>query len=144
MPKQDKLIRVLIKEPYREPYIKEIEDTLEAKQMIVGGLIECVEMPDVKNVDIYVNEEGKLDHLPGNFWLPEYEDCTVGTCFLIGFNPEDGENVSITDKQIEKCKKYIKTFEIPIGFDLYADYYPLCAYMKNQGKAYQKKKQEEM
>ncbi|MFA6706242.1 MAG: DUF3846 domain-containing protein, partial [Bacteroidales bacterium] len=56
-----KMLKVLVKEPYRQPFVKEIEDTLDDKQLIVGGLIECVGMPDVKHVDLYVNEEGKLD-----------------------------------------------------------------------------------
>ena len=93
-----KMLKVLVKEPYRQPYVKEIEDTLDDKQLIVGGLIECVGMPDVKHVDLYVNEEGKLDRLPGNFWLPEYEDCVVGTCFMIGYDENTGENISLTDK----------------------------------------------
>ena len=111
---QKKIIRVLVKEPYKEPYLKEIEDTLENLQEIVGGYIECVEMPGMRNVDLYVNEEGKLDRQTGNFWLPEYEDCVVGTCFMVGADPEEGELVSITDKQVADCKKYIKNYELTI------------------------------
>src|SRR5574344_2110260 len=134
-----KMLKVLVKEPYRQPYVKEIEDTLDDKQLIVGGLIECVGMPDVKHVDLYVNEEGKLDRLPGNFWLPEYEDCVVGTCFMIGYDEETGENVSLTDKQIKQCEKYISAYQIPIGLDLYLDFKAIEFYMKNK-----QKKQEEM
>lgn len=139
-----KMLKVLVKEPYQKPYVKEIEDTLEAKQMIVGGLIECIGMPDVKHVDLYVNEEGKLDSLPGNFWLPEYEDCAVGTCFMVGYDEDTGENVSINDKQIKQCEKYISAYQIPIGLDLYLDFKALEFYMKNKQKEYEKKKQEEM
>lgn len=60
-------IRVLIKEPYKKPYIKLIENKYENFKEIVGGYIECVEMPGMRNVDLFVNEEGKLDKLPGNF-----------------------------------------------------------------------------
>lgn len=139
-----KLLKVLIKEPDKKPYVKEIEDTLEAKQSIVGGLIECVGMPNIDNVDLYVNEEGKLDNLQGNFWLPEYEDCTVGTCFMVGYDEESGENVDITDKQIKQCEKYISMFQIPIGLDLYLDFNILNEFMKKQFKQYKKNKQEEM
>lgn len=139
-----KMLKVLVKEPYRQPYVKEIEDTLDDKQLIVGGLIECVGMPDVKHVDLYVNEEGKLDRLPGNFWLPEYEDCVVGTCFMIGYDENTGENVSLTDKQIKQCEKYISAYQIPIGLDLYLDFKALECYMKIKQKEYEKKKQEEM
>ena len=139
-----KLLKVLIKEPDKKPYVKEIEDTLEAKQAIVGGLIECVSMPNTSDVDLYVNEEGKLDNLQGNFWLPEYEDCTVGTCFMVGYDEESGENVDITDKQIKQCEKYISMFQIPIGLDLYLDFNILNEFMKKQFKQYKKNRQEEM
>ena len=139
---EKKTLRVLIKEPDKAPYVKEIADTLEAKQEIVGGLIECVEMPDMRNVDLFVNEEGKLDNLKGNFWLPEYEDCVVGTCFMVGYNPEECDNVSITDEQVEQCKKYIENYVIPKGMDLYLDFNILEPYMKNQFKKVKKQKME--
>src|SRR5574344_2604941 len=138
-----KMLKVLIKEPYKEPYVKEIEDTLEAKQEIVGGSIECISMPNVKNVDLYVNEEGKLYSMAGNFWLPEYEDCVAGTCFITGYDEDTGENVDIKDKDIEKCKDYVNTFQIPVGLDLYLDFKVLEAFMKGQYKKY-KNKQEEL
>jgi len=93
---------------------------------------------------LYVNEEGKLDNLQGNFWLPEYEDCTVGTCFMVGYDEESGENVDITDKQIKQCEKYISMFQIPIGLDLYLDFNILNEFMKKQFKQYKKNRQEEM
>ena len=56
---ENKVLKILVKEPDKEPYIKEIEHSLEAMQEIVGGYIESVEMPGMRNVDLYVNEEGK-------------------------------------------------------------------------------------
>lgn len=135
MQQENEKIKILIKEPYKEPYVKEIEHTLENMQNIVGGLIECVQFPNVKGVDIYVNEEGKLDGLLGNFWLPEYEDCVVGTCFMVGYNPRNGENISITEKQIEQCKEYIKYFDLG-KYDLYSDFSLLEMLMKNRKKMY--------
>ena len=35
-------IKVIVVEPEKEPYIKEIDNTLEAKQELVGGDIEIV------------------------------------------------------------------------------------------------------
>lgn len=132
-------IRVLIKEPYKEPYVKEIDYTLEAMQEIVGGYIECVGFPNINGVDLYVNEEGKLDRLEGNFWLPEYEDCVVGTCFMVGYNAHNGQNKDITDKQIEHCKEYIKYFDLG-KYDLYYDFDLLQMLMKNRKKMYDENK----
>lgn len=130
-----KIIKVLVKEPYKSPYVKEIEDKLKNLQEIVGGYIECVEMPNVNGVDLYVNEEGKLEGQLGNFWLPEYEDCVVGTCFMVGSNDE-GELESITDKQIKECCNYIDFFKIPNNRDLYLDFNELQEYMKQQKVKY--------
>lgn len=138
-----KTVRILIKEPYKEPYEKVVDNNLETFQEIVGGLIECVEMPGMKNVDLFVNEEGKLDRLQGNFWLPEYEDCAVGTCYLIGYNPKDGSNLDLTDKQIKQAKKYIDLYKIPDGMDLYEDFYILRALMTKRYNI-QKRKNAEM
>ena len=51
-------------------YFTEIDNTLEAKQEIVGGLIQVVRLtPDI---DIIINDEGKLRGMPLNrIWLSE-------------------------------------------------------------------------
>ena len=52
----DKL-KILYKEVGKRPKPMEIEDTLEAKQKLVGGLIEVV--PYIDNMLLICNEEGK-------------------------------------------------------------------------------------
>lgn len=138
-----KKIKVLIKEPDKEPYVKEIEDTLEAKQEIVGGLIELVRIPCLKNVDLYVNEEFLIEQLPGNFWVGEYENCMCGNCLFIGYDDKEDEYVDLTDKQINKIKKYVDTYKIPKGLDLYKDFTIVRAIMTKRYQA-EKKKNAEM
>ena len=138
-----KTVRILIKEPNKEPYEKIVDNELETFQGIVGGLIQCVEMPGMRNVDLFVNEEGKNNCLKGNFWIPEYEDCVVGTCYIIGYNPADGSNKDLTDKQIQQAKKYIDIYKIPEGLDLYEDFYVLNMLMNKKYKM-QKRKNAEM
>ncbi len=137
-------IKLLVKEPNKKPYIKEVEHTLENLQAIVGGFIECVEMPGAENIDIYLNEEGKLDQLPGNMWIAGRDDCIVGTCYMVGYVPETGENISLTDKQIKICEKYCDTFSLPEDSDLYRDYSWLSAIMKLRSENYFKKSISEM
>lgn len=48
--------------PYRG-YVGKVENTLEAKQKLVGGRIEVVTLGDI---DIILNEDGKLLRLPPN------------------------------------------------------------------------------
>ncbi len=138
-------IKLLVKEPNKDPYVKEVEHTLENLQEIVGGYIECVPLPGADNIDIYLNEEGKLLHLPGNIWLAGLGgDCVVGTCYMVGLDPKTGENISLTDKQIKTCEKYCKTFALPEGKDLYADYFSLLPEMYAKSEKYLKKSIMEM
>ena len=100
-------IKVLIVEPKRAPYVKEIENTLEAKQSIVGGLIEQLSLPKDDVVPSSIN------NLPYNRALYDSEgkpiDVLCGT-FLICLAPPDTENyASLPDELIEK---YIKRFSI--------------------------------
>lgn len=128
-------IRVLLKEPYKEPQIVEMFNDLKSMQDVVKGYIEVVSLPTFKGIDLVVNEEGKLEQLPGNFYLPHNEDCVVGNCIVAGFDDE-GEFISLTDKQIEQATKYIKAFELPKQYDLYQDLDVLEIIMKRKMKEF--------
>jgi hypothetical protein len=114
-------IKILIKEPYKKPYIKEVEDELKSFQDIVGGYIECVCCPTAEDVDIVCNEEGKLEKLAGNFFVPEYEDCLVGTVFAVGYN-EEGDWVSITEDQAKRASEYMQKYALKEHENLYLDF----------------------
>ena len=62
---RDSTIAVLIVEPGKEPYVKEIDSGLESLQHEVGGYIEAV-YPYEDPVALVCNEEGKLEGLPLN------------------------------------------------------------------------------
>ena len=68
-------ITVLIVEPEKAPYVKEISDDLESLQHEVSGYIQAV-YPFDDNVAILCNEEGKLHGLPLNRALYD-EDGTL-------------------------------------------------------------------
>ncbi len=99
----EKIIKVLIVEFSRDPYIKEIENTLEEKQKIVGGNIEFIELED--NVDLICNEQGKLNNLKMNRIITN--DIICGTFIIAGQN--NLESISLTDIQIKKYKNYFKS-----------------------------------
>lgn len=130
-------IKVIIKEPYKDAVIKEVIDDLKTIQSIIDGYLEVVPFPTVKGVDLIVNEEGKLDKLDGNFFIPHYKDCIVGTCIIAGYN-DDGVFISLTDEQIEKVKAYIKTFEISEEYDFYRDFDVLDRMMNRKLKEFDK------
>ena len=141
MEKEKNKIQVLYKPINGNAYIKEIDNDYKAMQELVGGLFEVVEMSGVKGVDLYVNEEGLIYGMPGNFWIPEYQDCVKGPCVMIGYNARTGDSKSITEKQIKECLKYINQYELPDGTDLYRDFHALQEYMT---KKYQKNLKKSM
>lgn len=107
---KEKNIKVLIVEPKKEPYVKEIDNTLEEKQKIVGGLIEFVELEET--VDLICNDEGKMNNLEMNRIITN--DIICGTFIICG--QKDGDSISLTDEKIEKYKKYfnLKVHSVPI------------------------------
>lgn len=106
-PTSDKL-QVVIVEPDKKPYKAIIENELEAFNKIVGGYIENLFIGRTKKgakVGIVLNEEGKLVELPYNRHIVGL-DILVGTFFITAYNLE-GDNISLTDEEVEK---YIRVF----------------------------------
>ena len=105
-------IKVLIVEPDKEPYEQEIEHTLETLQSIVNGVIDIIEIE--KNVDLIINDEGKILNLEFNRVIPN--DVIAGTFIVAG--QKNGETISLTEEQIEKYKKVflLKSDEGVIAF----------------------------
>ena len=60
----DDPMRILVVEPTKDPYVKEIDGSLASMQAIVGGFIQAVEPFEDPNVLLLCNEEAKLLGLP--------------------------------------------------------------------------------
>lgn len=106
------ILKALIIENGKEPYVAEIRDELKAKQSVVGGLIEPVYFTDNDKVLIYCDEEFLLkDYAPNR----KVGDIIIhGTFMIIGDSENDegeGIEVSLTDKQIEQ---YSEMFRYPL------------------------------
>ena len=98
---RDGEIRVLYKRVGKEPIVKIIPNTLEAKQDLVGGLIECV--PYDEETLLICNNEGKIIGMKPNLCF-DY-DYIAGDCFLIGDDYEKADFKSLTDEQIKRAKE---------------------------------------
>lgn len=98
----EKKIRVLVKEPGKAAGLREIPNTLEALQGIVGGYIETVTFAE--DCTLIVNEEGKLQGLPRNFRI--FGDVIVGTALFVGVSGE--EFCSLTDEQIKSARTLLR------------------------------------
>ena len=95
-------LRCLLVEPYKLPEVIEINNTLEDKQKIVGGYIECAYLPNDEEVVIICNEEGKINGLQLNRDIGH--DIIAGPFLIVGDDYENGNFKSLTDEQIMKYK----------------------------------------
>ena len=99
-----KKLKVIYKEVGKEPIEMEIDDTLEAKQKLVGGLIEVVPYKD--DLLLICNEEGKITNLKPNLQF-DY-DYIAGNCFIVGDDYENADFKSIPDDKIQEIKTDLK------------------------------------
>lgn len=108
MNKKEKDLRIVLKKVGENPEVMNIENTLEAKQKLVDGLIEVVSITN--DILLICNEEGKLDNLPPNL-LFDY-DYIAGDCFFIGDDYKNEDFKSLTDEQIEEVRELCKKREV--------------------------------
>ena len=104
----DTKIKVLVVEPLKEPYVREISG-LDDMQAIVGGHIEAAyPFPD-DNVTVVCNESGKIMGLPANRPIMDEsgllpKDIIQGTFFVAGIGEDDF--ISLSDEQIQRYTDY--------------------------------------
>ena len=113
-------MRVLVVEPEQRPEEREIEDSLNAMQGIVGGYIQSI-YPFEEPVALVCNDEGKLMDLPANRGLRDENgqiyDIVFGTFFLCGAPADSDHFTSLTPEQIEQYRKMFYTPEMFWGMD---------------------------
>lgn len=103
-------LTVLVVEPEQKPYVKHIDNSLQAE---VGGYIQAI-YPFDDPVALICNEEGKLMGLPLNRALRDEDhhvyDVVAGTFLVAGLGTEDF--YSLNEDQIEKYSKHFQTPEL--------------------------------
>lgn len=99
---EDDKIRVLYVEPNKLPKEMMIDNTLEAKQHLVDGYIECTYLPNDSSVVLICNEEGKINGMRYNRDIGH--DIIFGPFIIARDNPENGEFESLTDDQVLRYK----------------------------------------
>ena len=102
-------MRVVIVDPGKVPYEKEIDPGLKSMQKIVGGLIQAI-YPYDEPIALICNDEGKLQGLPYNRALRDPEtrelyDAVAGTFFLCGAPADSEDFTSLSNEQVALCKK---------------------------------------
>ena len=113
-PEEEEKIKVLVVEPKKEPYVKEISPGLESLQREVGGYIEAI-YPFDDPVALICNEEGKLNGLPLNRGLYNergtLHDIISGTLLVVGLTEDNFGTLSP-----ELLEKYAGVYRTPETF----------------------------
>lgn len=103
----DAPMKVLVVEPMKVPYEREISGSLASMQEVVGGDIEAT-YPFTDPVGLVCNSEGKYLGLPPNRLLYDDNgvpyDMACGTFFLAGLGDE--KFVSLTPEQSQKYQRH--------------------------------------
>lgn len=107
-------MKVLIVEPQKPPYEKDLDGSLSSLRREVGGSIEAV-YPFDDPVALICNESGKLDGLPPNRCIRDENgrtyDIIAGTFIVAGLGKEDFKSLST-----ELLRKYTEYYAIPEYF----------------------------
>lgn len=104
-------ITVLVVEPQKKPYVKEIDNTLESLQHEVGGYIQAI-YPFCEPVTIVCADCAKLEGMPLNRALRDDNgdvyDIIAGTFLIVGLTEDDFGSLSE-----EQNKQFAEFFGLP-------------------------------
>ncbi len=97
------MMKILVLEPEKTPYVEEISNDYKVMQSVVGGLIEPIYFEPKGNALVFCNEEFLLNGSEPNRIVGGV--LVHGTCFVTGnYQNRYGEwdSCSLTDEQISK------------------------------------------
>lgn len=103
-------MRILKVEPNQVPIVKLIDNTLEAMQAEVEGLIDVV--PAGRGMVLVVNDEGKLNGMQPNRWIGD--DIICGP-FFVAAEGENGELKSLNYTQLKVASAYFSVIDVFTG-----------------------------
>ena len=97
------MIKVLIVEPQKDPYSKEIDNELKPLQDIVGGYLERVTINN--RIVALFNEDGLSLNLEKNSSIvhQRFGKIDIVGTYLFAAHDGNGEFVSLTDEDIRLC-----------------------------------------
>lgn len=106
-------MKILVVEPEKTPYEREISDDLHEMQEVVGGLIEPIYFEPKNDALVFCNEEFLLNGSQPNRMVGDV--LVHGTFFVVG-NREteygEQESCSLTDEQISRySEEFAKTIQ---------------------------------
>lgn len=116
-----KKIKTVVKLPNENPVVKEIDNDYHELKDICQGVIDFVDMPGDERMCICCNDCFLYNGMEANIVLPEQGQILAGPIVFMGYDPDTGDNISLTDAQVDKALKYIDKYQTP-GVDLITSY----------------------
>ena len=109
-------MKILVVEPLKVPYEKEIDGSLESMQAVVGGLIQLLYPFEDPELALICNDEGKILGVPYNRALRDEDgriyDVVAGPFFLCRV-PADSEHLEgLTEGQMKWGKERFRQPEL--------------------------------
>lgn len=86
-------IKVVVCRCGQDPVVEEIDDTLEAKQAVVGGLIECIQLDET--TDLWCNEEGLFTCQGNRLLVHQGRHQPINGDFFIAGHDGDGKTIDL-------------------------------------------------
>ena len=102
------LIRVVTKLPNEEAKITTMKNDYKTISSFCQGFIDMTELPKGENIDLICNDEFLMNGMETNIVMPEREQVFCGPLIFCGYDPETGDSVSLSDRQVEEVMKYCK------------------------------------
>jgi hypothetical protein len=102
------MIRVVTKLPNEEPKIVTMSNDYKTIASFCQGFIDMTELPKGENIDLICNDEFLMNGMETNIVMPEREQVFCGPLIFCGYDPETGDSVSLSDRQVEEVMKYCK------------------------------------
>lgn len=91
------MIKVIVKDPGKDPEVMEIQNDLKVLQELVGGYVQSVTMAD--DLMMLMDDDGRMKGKNANVFFTKYDDFIFGPVVFTGVNGK--EFASISDKYLE-------------------------------------------
>lgn len=108
----ERKIKVVLKKPNEKALVTEINNEYEQFAELVDGLIDMTEHPIIEDVDVILNDMSLMNGMSPNIVVREWESVFAGPLIFAGYDPETGNTISLTDKQIGKVLNYINRNQV--------------------------------